>query len=98
MRTIEDVEIAWLALFEELIANPKFDSDDLAAPFVSIFPPKHDPLTPLVLYVGQATYGPWYRKEFLAVRTVQERCECATTFLETEACIYPSAFWRFGVE
>jgi hypothetical protein len=98
MRTIEEVEIEWLALFEQLIVNPKFDSDDLAAPFLSVFPPSRDPLLPLVLYVGQATYGPWYLEKFLDARTVEERRECTATFLQTEACTYPSAFWRFGVE
>jgi hypothetical protein len=98
LRTLDELEAAWLAKYDELCANPAINAKELAAPFLSVLPPKYDPLTPLVLYVGQATYGEWFREDFLMTRTVQERRNCTTKFLQDDACTYPSAFWRFGVD
>ena len=94
LRPIHEIETEWLAKFDEVRA---IAGDDVAAPFLSIPPLNYDGRVPLVMYVGQATYGSWYLDEFLAARTVGERHARTKQWLEN---VEPteSAFWRFGFD
>lgn len=97
MKTLHEVQAAWLTLFRELpAADRRIDPKELAGPFVSVRPPNHDALVPLVLYVGKATDGCWYRKEFLARGDLEERRERTTRFLQEDALSGSTDFWRFG--
>jgi hypothetical protein len=97
VRTLDEVQGAWLRLFHEVPAKDlRIDANELAGPFVSVRPLNYDPLVPLVMYVGQATYGEWYRSHFLAGGNLEERRKCTEGFLKEEAGRGHTEFWRFG--
>jgi hypothetical protein len=93
-----EVERSWLSLFDRIFANAPARRR-LAAPFLSVPPAGYDPTrVPSILYVGKATAGNWWLSTYLGSRTVKERRQCTTDFLEkyVKTGEYSSAFWRFA--
>jgi hypothetical protein len=96
-----EIEEAWLKLFEEMRNSPRINPNRLAAPFLSVPPPEYDPVAvPSVLYFGKATGGDWYSENFRLSPTVDDRHNCTINMLEEEVKTgrYHSAFWHFALE